>query len=203
MPEVHPVLVHCLLSCPHQGYNAVQTCNSENHPGNTFPYLPAYVLSLPRLLPMHKTARSLTLRKRWGALWAQFAFWTRCMVHCGHRLEKHFVQHWPSSLNGWSWVHPWLLPFLQWGDAGTHFLHVFHTAVPLAHIFVMCPETFSSASISPCQKWPWRNKLIETPFLNSCPTTSLENASLAIAHQFWVLSGCAHCCWECSVLHFT
>lgn len=178
MPEVHPVLVHWLLSCPHQGYNAVQTCNSENHPGNTFPYLPAYVLSLPRLLPMHKTARSLTLRKRWGALWAQFAFWTRCMVHCGHRLEKHFVQHWPSSLNGWSWVHPWLLPFLQWGDAGTHFLHVFHTAVPLAsgslwHIFSSCvpvplanishfiltslskttqsPETFSSASISPSQ----------------------------------------------------
>lgn len=57
-------------------------------------------LPYPRLLPGHKMARSLTLRRGWGAVWAQFAFWANCMAHHGHKLEKHSLKQWTSSWNG-------------------------------------------------------------------------------------------------------
>lgn len=48
-------------------------------------------------------------------------------------------------------VHPWLLSFWQWGDAGTPFLHVCHAAVPLAILLI----SLFLPSLSKTTPSPW------------------------------------------------
>lgn len=102
-----------------------------------------------------------------------------------------------------SQIHPWLLPFLQRGDAGT-----FSSCVPccspsgytsLTSLFLPSlskttpsPGTFSSTSISRGQNipWhavhgPWKSKLDRGPVFNSLSRQecTLRSAPLAIMHQ--------------------
>lgn len=67
-----------------------------------------------------------------------------------------------------------------------------------------CPATFSSISISPCQNCSPGTLEKQAQQGPSFQFLSHHIFTKCIPHhytQFWALSGCADCSWECPVLH--